>query len=492
MKLDLIIQENNNNTLIDNIRRQFNDKPKKVYIIAGTLKEAGLKLIEEEMIDSAAKFFFAVGVDKKYTVRSMLETMLGYTKDVYVYSNNGAVEFESNIIVFEYAERAVVFNSSSDISEGGLRDSINIYSRVEYDFNIKEDKESYKGSIKSITSKIQKEIFTKITKTSINELINSKEIFSMKQYSHTVRSISEFIGQTKNSEEVKEEKSEEKVQVPKIDLSDIDIDFSNLSIDETAVETEENEKNNNDNDAKIAIDEENLKQENEEFVKSEADYVESFEDENNALDDEDIEDSEFDENETLDIENLLFSKADIKLDIDKKEKDEDLQDSVTNDYSDDVVKVKKVNLNNITNLIFELPAKPLKGQDTTAVKIPNYIKQMIPEFFGFDDSSKNVEIDGSIYKVRDINLDIIDAQSNQKYNDKDAKIIQKQSQSYLCFKTEKLKEISYEENDIIRIIKLSTDVYHIEIISKDLQEYKLWSKICNQKFKASSRKYGMM
>ena len=70
--------------------------------------------------------------------------------------------------------------------------------------------------------------------------------------------------------------------------------------------------------------------------------------------------------------------------------------------------------------------------------------------------------------------------------------MQKQDQTYLTFSTSKFKEIDYNEADIARIIKLSENVYHIEIISKELQEYKLWSKICNQKFKSSTRKYGMM
>ncbi|MNP74701.1 hypothetical protein D3C76_1716220 [compost metagenome] len=52
--------------------------------------------------------------------------------------------------------------------------------------------------------------------------------------------------------------------------------------------------------------------------------------------------------------------------------------------------------------------------------------------------------------------------------------------------------MSYSNKDIARIIKLSSDIYHIEIISKDMQEYKLWSKLCNQSLKSTDRKYGMM
>lgn len=116
---------------------------------------------------------------------------------------------------------------------------------------------------------------------------------------------------------------------------------------------------------------------------------------------------------------------------------------------------------------------------------------MIPEFFGLDEA-QNEEINGTLYKVKNIDLEIVDAKNNVKLNDKNAKITYKPRQSYLTFKSEKLSNIDYQENDIVRIIKLSEDVYHIEIIDKDMQEYKVWSKLCNQTFRASTKKFGMM
>ena len=133
MKVNILIQENNNNTLIENIEKCFSNKPKKVYIISGEVKETGLKLIEEEMIDSKAKMFFALGIDKKNTVRSMLEMMLSYTNDVYIYSNNLDIEFEGSIIIFEYTNEVVMYNFASGISEGSLRDNINVYLEILYD-----------------------------------------------------------------------------------------------------------------------------------------------------------------------------------------------------------------------------------------------------------------------------------------------------------------------------------------------------------------------
>ena len=156
---------------------------------------------------------------------------------------------------------------------------------------------------------------------------------------------------------------------------------------------------------------------------------------------------------------------------------------------DELVKVKKLNLNNVSNLIFELSSK--NSKEPEAIRVPNYIKTMIPEFFGLDEA-QNEEINGTLYKVKNIDLEIVDAKNNDKLDDKDAKIIYKPGQSYLTFMSEKLINIDYEENDIIRIIKLSEDVYHVEIIDKDMQEYKVWSKLCNQTFRASTKKFGMM
>ena len=192
--------------------------------------------------------------------------------------------------------------------------------------------------------------------------------------------------------------------------------------------------------------------------------------------------------ETLDINDMLFSKADVKLNV-EPEKPKKKKTKKTIDDEENIVKVKKVNLNNISNLIFEVSSKNAKEDD--AVKIPNHIRTMIPEFFGLDDAQTE-EINGTAYKVKHINLEVVDAKTNEKYNDNEAMITYKPRQSYLTFVSSVLSNIMYDEDDIVRIIKLSETEYHMEIISKKLKEYKVWSKLCNQTFRTSTKKYGVM
>ena len=202
-------------------------------------------------------------------------------------------------------------------------------------------------------------------------------------------------------------------------------------------------------------------------------------------------DSDFDENDTLDIADMLFSKADLALDLDeaKKESKKEIKEKIKDD---ELVKVKKLNLNNISNFIYELPSKTKTAKNQDLLKIPNYISKMIPNFFELSDNSKTEEIDGAMYKVREVNIELVDVKNGKKYTDRNAKISYKVGQSYVSIISDVFKNVDYVEFDIARIIKLDSKVYHIEIITSDMQEYKLWSKLCNQDFKSSARKYGMM
>ena len=202
-------------------------------------------------------------------------------------------------------------------------------------------------------------------------------------------------------------------------------------------------------------------------------------------------DSDFDENDTLDIADMLFSKADLALDLDeaKKESKKEIKEEIKDD---ELVKVKKLNLNNISNFIYELPSKTKTAKNQDLLKIPNYISKMIPNFFELSDNSKTEEINGAMYKVREVNIELVDVKNGKKYTDRNAKISYKVGQSYVSIISDVFKNVDYVEFDIARIIKLDSKVYHIEIITSDMQEYKLWSKLCNQDFKSSARKYGMM
>ena len=425
--------------------------------------------------------------------------MLEYSKDVYYYSNNNTVEFDSNVIIFEYTNTAIIYTFASSISESGLVDNLSFYTKILYDLSLTKEKTEYKEQIKEITKELENFGFEKLDKEKIEELVENKEIFSTRQYTHNVISISELLGK-KETADTKEKMTKNEIddvfvggtEIPKVDISNVDIDIADIDLGDI--------DSNETSSANVSKKKERLEpKEQEEKIELPDDYdtysnslekeeieeiEESMPDVNNNLYDEKLKDMEFDKNETLDIASMLFSKADVKLDIDdKKENDTSKEDSM---------QVKKLNLNNVSNFIFELPQKPTKGLDVDKIKIPNYILKTIPNFFELQDKGKSVDIDGIMYKKRDIKLEIVDVKENKKYTDREAKIIQKSGQTYLSFMSGALRNINYNENDIVRIIKLATDIYHIEIISSDMQEYKLWSKICNQNFKSSTRKYGMM
>ncbi|MDD3303698.1 MAG: hypothetical protein PHP54_02140 [Clostridia bacterium] len=498
MKLDLIFQMDDQNTLSEAISDAFSKEPKKAYFFYGCLKDTGFRLLEEEFIDRKTKIFFALGVDKKNTTRSILEDLLRYTKDVYYYSNNNEVEFDSNICVFEYTKEAIMLVCANNMSESGLKEHMALYTKVTFDLeNVQEAKE-YKEKIKEITKKIEKEKFEKLTKEKIEELVEKKEIFSTKQYVHTIKSISELLGKKEpNKIEVSNRTSEEiygsDTPIPKIDLSDSDIDIEiEVQEDETkpVVSKKEIKKKND-----IELDLSGTKELQDLSKLSELIGYHPDDDEidkNNELYDKSLEDMNFDDNDTLDINNLLFSKADIKLNVEEPKKVKETESKENKIQEDNVIKTKKLDLNNITNYIYELPTRNSKGQDLVSLKIPNYIQLMMPNFFELSENGKNVQKDGSNYKIRDVKLEIVDVKNAQKYMDREAKIVHKAGQSYMTITSDTLKNIEYNENDIARIIKLSSDIFHIEIISKDLQEYKLWSKVCTQKFKSSTRSYGVM
>ena len=130
MQVNIIMQKENENTLASTISKCLGENAKKAYFFVGNFKESGYKIIEEDLIDIKTKLFFVIGIDKKTTTRSMLESLLDYTDDVYYYSNNNLNEFVSNICVFEYTDRAYIYVSGSNISESGIQTDLSFKSYV--------------------------------------------------------------------------------------------------------------------------------------------------------------------------------------------------------------------------------------------------------------------------------------------------------------------------------------------------------------------------
>lgn len=492
MKIKLNVQKNGENLIKERLVKESEAKPKKAYFFMGDIKESGFDILEECLIDLKARKLIVIGVDKKNTTKKMLDTLYNYTKSVYLFNNNGMVEFDSNICIFEYEDKANIYIMNAHISEGALTENIATYTTIEYDLSNKTDKDSYVEYVDTLTSISKLDEAIKLDKDVIKDLFDNAQIFTPRQYTHSVMTIAELLGEKKveaKQEDIKddieiadddiENKSE---KIPTVDLSDMD-DFA-IDIDIDIDESIEKE-------AELLLGvEETVKEEKKEKKESKKQDKKTEINELSELNIVDNEDSfDFDENAVLDIERLLFEKSDIELDkksikkkISKEKEDTEEGKAIT----------KKVDLTKVSNLIMELPKKATKGRDVSVIKVPNYIKDMIPDFFSVVSKFKTVEKSDGTYKEINVKLEIIDIVNNEKYSDASAKLFQKVGQTYMAFSSEHLKDISYDENDIVRIIKLADDTYHMEIVSKDVQEYKIWKKLCTKNFKGSSRSYGVM
>ena len=396
MQVKIIMQRENENTIANAISNCLENNAKKAYFFIGNFKETGYKIIEEDLIDIKTKLFFVIGIDKKTTTRSMLDGLLSYTNDVYYFSNNNINEFDSNICIFEYSNEAYMYVCTSNMSESGIQTDLSLYTQIVYDLKNSEDKQLYKSQIKELLKIVELDGFNKLDKDEINKLVENKEIFSTRQYNHSVMSISELLGKKPQKEESKKDPVEvaddiinKEVEIPKVDLSDISID---IDIPEDEIQPQKKQE-------EITID-----YKEDEISKKELPKVEDKKQEEIMKieeDEEEISDLDgIDPNESLDINDILFSKADLKLDITKEKapkKTLKRKKEILPEDQDELVKVKKLNLNNVSNLIFELSSK--NSKEPEAIRVPNYIKTMIPEFFGLDEA-QNEEINGTLYKVK--------------------------------------------------------------------------------------------
>ena len=491
MKFDILTQVEENK-ISDEIKKCFEKKPKKAYFYISDLKDTGFRILEEEMIDIKTKIFFAIGVDKKNTTRIMLEDLLKYTKDVRYYINNGQIEYNSNVLIFEYTNEAVIYSFAGNFSDADITSNITFFTKTEIDLKT-DGKSSYNNMLKNLQKQVEKFEFGTVTKEEIDRLVDEKEIFSTRQYVHNVKSIAELLGK-KDEEEKSENQGNTEIEIPKVDLSSIDFDIDIDIPEEEHIKVEEEKaiKNNEEKEKeeiKSGFDVE-FEENDDNVDSSKVDKILFDYNEDEEVEEEINDDDMYSEDGTIDINSMLFSKADLKLDIDDINVDENEEES--NEAEDEILKVKKINLNAVSNFIYELPSKTSKGQEANTLKIPNYIVTMIPEFFEIADKGKNVKINNVDYKTRNIEVEIVDAKTNKKYTDRSAKFSLKKGQSFMNIVSDNLKEIEYNEKDIARIIKLDSNIYHIEIISSSMQEYKLWDKLCNQSFKSSDRRYGMM
>lgn len=461
MKVKFNVQKDGVNTLKEKLELHSNNDLKKTYMVIGNMKDTGFDILEEFLIDLKARKYFLVGIDKKNTTRRMLEELCKYTKNVYVYNNNYENELDASIYLFEYSKNAYIYITSGSLSLASFSADTSCYTEIVFDLENTQDKTDYKEYVDSIVKLSKDEAFSAIDKASVAKLVEDKEIFSTKQYTHKIPSISELL--EKNS--VRPQSDIEYLEdapksIPKIDLNAVDFSVE-IDLGDRAQEVSQITED-------ICFDDLKEKEVSQELVEKsiqEPEPQEEF-----VLSDE-----------VIDMESMLFEKANIKLKMKKDKKSKDEKEA----------KNRKVDLEKVSNLFLELPSKSSK--DRGELKVPNYVKDLIENFFeGLNAEKLSVSESGALQRKQDIEVEIIDVNSDTKYKDSRASITEVQGRTYLSINSEKLQGIYYEEKDIARIIKLSNAVYHIEIIPKTTEEYMVWKKLCTTSMRGTDRCYGVM
>ena len=113
MKIVLKVQKDGVNTLKEEMLKHSNSKLEKLYAVIGNVKESGYDVIEEVLIDLNAKTHIVMGIDKKNTTKKILDNIVTYSRNVFVWDNNEDNELNANVFVFEYEDEAFVVTETS-------------------------------------------------------------------------------------------------------------------------------------------------------------------------------------------------------------------------------------------------------------------------------------------------------------------------------------------------------------------------------------------
>ena len=429
-----------------------------------------LKPYLKSFMDNGGIINFYTDSDKRFLSNPLVAELIAMGCNLYTYLNqNSTTEFQYRGVIFESAKTSEIFLTSGNFSQNGMFESHNVITHISY--NLSEDKKEYTEFKNTVFNEDLTNDFTYIT------LENLPAIIGELKRATSIPTISDFT------------KSDLKI-TSSIDSADtniaIEIDDSvDFVIPEaTPVKLKNNEKESHfeehihqasskENDTKLIVE-----------YSSEPIYY--------GIDD------------AIDVENLLFetkSKSFIPTKPIKtnafssdtlfdEENDED-----TLVEKEDTTITKVADLSKTSIFMFESPKITHKGVCAGEIKIPTYIRDLIADFWGWP---KDYEIIGGQAKIKSkvCTFKIVDTKEPENHLEDDrTKLFQRVDESSFTIYSSVLEKLDISENDIIRLIKVSTEneaYYTCEIIRQDAKEYPIWEQFCTQNFKNSTRKYGIM
>lgn len=232
---------------------------------------------------------------------------------------------------------------------------------------------------------------------------------------------------------------------------------------------------------------------------------------NNSIDS--IGNQVYDENSGIKLFEIPESEVDIDVDIDfsgehktvelvqelEAKNDKLAEEKLAQLFNNEEIETKKVSIvkdvedidfSNVKIFVFETNKILAKGLGESEIKIPNYLYQNMQDFFGRKDDFETItEESGKERFGKKVTLKILDVLNNNEFKDENA--IMFDAGKYFAIKSEVIKDLKLEENDIIRMIK-NDEEFLVEVVRKSANEYPIWEGFCKYAMKNSKRRFGIM
>ena len=427
----------------------------------GLIKDSAFDKIYESLktfVLNGGNVSFYLGQDKKGNIKKVINSLLQLGARVYLFKGEGKdfiSDFQYKSVMFSSQRKATLLLTSGNFSTSGLFDGYNVV--TEFLFDLTNEKDKFLETTSTLLPDSMKELFEEMTRVNFDDTFNKeKEIPSIEEFTH------------KDIEEAGP-------IITTIDDIDVEIDDNvDFLVPEIFTDKPKKETSTNIEQQKKIIPE----------------PIDAIEFENTKY--------YMEEDDGLDIENMLFlnssKSSETKVPYSPEiftsvEKEED-----TIPTSQTKIIAKTTNLSKTSIFMIELPKITKKGESAGEIKIPTYLRDLIPGFWGWP---KEYSLDkNSLRKFKTCTFKIIDtANAGSNITDTNVSLFQKEGENSFAILSNELIKLDLEENDIMRLIKTeSTNGYYYtcEIIRKNANEYPIWEQFCTTPLKGSKRKYGMM
>lgn len=447
-------------------------KFKTVSFMFSLIKSNAIDILKEQLqtfITNGGTINFYVDSDKRFLANPLIPELINMGCNIYTYINpDSDAEFQYRGVIFESAKNSEIYFTSGNLSLNGLFESHNIITHISYE--ISAEKEAYSNFKNTIFNDELTNNFTLITLETLPSIIGELK------KSSSIPTISDF---TKNDLKIS---------------SAIDISDTNIAI----------EINDDVNFSVV----EDLPAQPKKVVKDQptTNSISESESNSNLIVEYSSEPIYYGADDAIDVENLLFesktkttfipSSAPIKTNAFSSDNfivEQEDEKITKEENTKETIKTKDLAKTSI--FMFEAPKITHKGVCAGEIKIPTYIRDLIADFWEWPETYEIVGGQAKI-KSRICTFKIIDTiNPEQNLEDNKTKLFQRVDESSFTLYSSVLETLNIEENDIIRLIKVSSETdnyYTCEVVRKDAKEYPIWEQFCTQNFRNSTRKYGIM